>query len=211
MRSCRCKRRVKAIVSLLMIAAIGVCIACYCKKSFEPVFLEASRATVNVLAVEALNSAAKIATEKEYSDFFTFETSGNTKVLKSNSLLINKLTRQISEKAQEELNKINNKNLSIPLGTLTGITMLTGRGPDVSIKIMPIGAASCEFNSAFEDAGVNQTKHSLYLNLTCDIQIITTLTDVEVTAGTKVLICENVVVGDVPETYVNVDMLDLLP
>ncbi|MGN0796536.1 MAG: hypothetical protein ACI4MT_06290, partial [Christensenellales bacterium] len=103
MQSKRCKRRIKAVVSLLVIAAIAICIACYCKNSFEPVFLETSKATVNALAIEALNSAAKIATEKEYSDFFSFEGSGETKVLKSNSLLINKLAREISEKAQEEL------------------------------------------------------------------------------------------------------------
>lgn len=211
MRTKRRYRKIKAFVTLLILAGIGVGIACYCKSAFEPVFLEASRATVNALAVEALNNAANIVTDKEYSDFFTIEKVGASEVMKSNSNLINKLARQIAERAQTEISKINNKKLTIPLGTLTGITMLTGKGPDVSIKIMPIGTANCEFNSTFEDAGVNQTKHSLYLNLSCAVQIITPITEVTSSAKTEVLICENVVVGKVPETYVNIDMLDLFP
>ena len=65
------------------------------------------------------------------------------------------------------------QNLDIALGTFTGLALLTGFGPDVSIKIMPIGTANCDFVSTFISAGINQTIHRIYLYTVCKVNIVT--------------------------------------
>lgn len=205
------KKRWKAKLVVFLLLAIGIAVGffCYVESVVDPILKEACTASVNALAVDAMNNAAAVASEKEYTDFFTLETNGDTEVLKANSNLINNLTRQVSTVAQNELNKLTEEKLSIPIGTLTGVAIFTGKGHGVDFEIMPIGAANCEFVSEFTEAGINQTKHSLYLVVSCDIKIVAPLKDMTATATSQILLCENIIVGDVPTTYFQI--LDLLP
>ena len=62
--------------------------------------------------------------------------------------------------------------VEVPLGAFSGIEAWAGFGPKIHMKIIPISNVECRFASTFEEAGVNQTKHSIYLEIVADISII---------------------------------------
>ena len=43
--------------------------------------------------------------------------------------------------------------------------MLAGRGPDIPIVIVPVGTVESRVYDVFEQAGINQTRHKIYLEI----------------------------------------------
>ena len=75
---------------------------------------------------------------------------------------INTLKSSVTIAIQKKISCMPKKDLSIPIGTLTGTEILNGKGPDVPMKISLSGSVLTNFRSVFESAGINQTKHQIY-------------------------------------------------
>ena len=67
----------------------------------------------------------------------------------------------------------------------------------------------------FEDAGINQTRHKIYLILNATVRILIGNAAQTVVISSQVLISETIIIGDVPQSFVEVDntddLLNLLP
>ena len=96
-----------------------------------------------------------------------------------------------------------NVRVSIPLGNLTGSSLLLGRGPEIEIQMIMLTSPRIEFHSELSAAGINQTEHRLLLNVVVDIDVLVPWGSVETQATTEVLIAQTVIVGRVPNLYVN--------
>ena len=94
----------------------------------------------------------------------------------------------------------------VPIGALTGVEALAGFGEKINIKIIPISNVECRFVSKFVDAGINQTKHSLYLEIVSDISIILPSKSTNLASTIEVLICESVITGKIPDTYLQASL-----
>ena len=126
---------------------------------------------------------------------------GKVTMVKTNSPQINMMSREIANLAQANLDALGVQEISIAVGTFTGLALLTGFGPDVIIKVVPIGSAYCDFVSRFESAGINQTLHKLYLDVYANVSIVTPIDEPTITVKAEVLVCENLIVGEVPNVY----------
>lgn len=93
----------------------------------------------------------------------------------------------------------------LPFGSFTGIKLLAGRGPGVKIRISPIGNVETELKSEFSAQGINQTLHRVYLQVKCEISVLTPFKDITRDITNQVLLAENVIVGTVPGTYYNLE------
>lgn len=94
----------------------------------------------------------------------------------------------------------------VPIGALTGVEALAGFGHKINIKIIPISNVECRFVSKFTDAGINQTKHSLYLEIVSDISIILPDKTSNLASTIEVLICESVIAGKIPDAYLQASL-----
>lgn len=107
------------------------------------------------------------------------------------------------------------KGVNIPLGTFFGLPILVGQGPNVNIKLIPIGSINCVFSSKFSNAGINQTNHKIYLEVYSNINIILPTASHTVNTKTQIMIAENIIIGKVPQTYLYSDdignLLNLVP
>ena len=65
---------------------------------------------------------------------------------------------------------------------------------------------SCDFTSTFESVGINQTKHSIYLNVIADISIVMPSRTENFAVPTEILVGESVIVGQVPDAYLQSDI-----
>ena len=126
-------------------------------------------------------------------------------MIKSNIIPVNQITSDVALKIQEELNKVETDDIYIRLGSFTGSKLLAGRGPKVKFKISTIGNVETDLKSEFSSAGINQTLHRVYLEVKCRVVILTPFDEVEEIITNQVLIAEAVIVGNVPNSYYNLE------
>ena len=151
--------------------------------------------------------ATNVMTEHSYDELFTVEkdTNGNVTMIKSNVIPINEIISDVAIKIQEEINKQGRKDIQIALGSFTGIKLLSGRGPGIKIRISTVGNVETDLRSEFEAQGINQTLHRIYLQVKCEVSILTPFKDITRDITNQVLIMENVIIGTVPNTYYNIE------
>lgn len=93
-------------------------------------------------------------------------------------------------------------------GSFTGFKLLSGKGPGVPIRISSIGNVETDLRSEFTSQGINQTLHRVYLQIECQVSILTPYEDITEKIKNQVLIAENVIVGKIPNTYYNIEGID---
>ena len=163
------------------------------------------------------NAVFNALTEKmEYNDLIDIYTdnSGKINMIQANSVNINRLARDCSRIAQESINKIIGEGIDVPIGTLTGSPLLMGQGTHIKVKLSPVGLVNSNFYSEFESAGINQTRHKIYLNLSAEVGVVLPFNEAPIFNLTEVLICENIIIGNVPDTYLSLNgekLIDLDP
>ena len=96
-----------------------------------------------------------------------------------------------------------NIRVEIPLGNLTGSSLLLGRGPEITIQMIMLTSPHIKFRSELDAAGINQTEHRLLLDVVVDIDVLVPWGSVSTQATTEVLIAQTVIVGRVPNLFVN--------
>ena len=196
------------LIKTSMVIIIAVCIANRIIATIEP--------TMDVLCINmAKGIATQISNEQatvvmanyKYDDLSTIirDNEGNIQMIKMNIMLVNEITSDIAIKIQQEINNYNKSSFYIRLGTFTGTKILSGRGPNVEIKMSTTGNVLTDLISEFSQAGVNQTLHRIYLKVDCSISVLTPFDTIEETITNQVLLAEAVIVGDVPSTYYNLN------
>ena len=144
-----------------------------------------------------------------YSDLITVEKdeSGRITALTSNMAALNDLRTSILSDAVAAVDEIDTQSLAIPVGNLTGINFLSGRGFDLPVEVMTVGSAHAVFRSQFTDAGINQTRHQILLEVTVSVDILLPGGDLPAEITAQVPVAETVIVGSVPDTYVELPTL----
>lgn len=150
-------------------------------------------------------SIAEVLAEESYSysDFATlvYDTSGNVTAVETMTQNVNAMQSAMLTKVQDRLDACRDVTLEVSLGTATGVWLFAGRGPHVSVRLMPIGNASVKLISALESAGVNQTCHTIRAEVTAEIQAAIPFSQTTAQVHYSCLITETVIVGSVPESY----------
>lgn len=217
-RDIKHKKYKRILVFLLVLLVIAGIIMLYFDRYVNPVILTTSETKVKMLTSRAVNSAISeiLNNNNIYDELVTItqDSGGNISMIQANAVSINRLSKDISRLALVKIESIGDQGISIPLGSFTGMPILMGRGPEVLIKIVPIGTLDCIFKSEFVSAGINQTVHRIYLEVSSVVNLILPIFDDPVQTYTQVLICESVIVGSVPDFYFSNAMgslLDLVP
>lgn len=197
-------RRFFAAIILLIIFAIAIALWVYWR-SMTPTILDIASVTVQSEATRAINEAvlAVFAGDVNYSDMVVVVKNKEDDVVMvtANSSLVNNLARNTSLLTQAKINNLFENAISIPIGSLSGIPLLNDVGPNVDIAVSPIGSVVCTFISEFTSAGINQTLHRIFLQVESKVDLIVPTMHRELEINTPVLICETIIVGQVPETF----------
>lgn len=202
----------KATIAIVVILLIVIAAILYLNFVVNPVVISMSEAKVRSLATKAVGGAVyEIISQGDiYSDLISVSknNNGDVAMIQANSVQINLLTRKLTRLATSNLEQIGEQGIDIPIGTFSGMPILVGRGPSINIKMIPIGAISSSFKSEFTNAGINQTNHRIYVTIKSKVNVVLPTANQTVETSTQVLICENIIIGKIPETYLNSDSLD---
>lgn len=184
----------------------------YFHRNVTTVLKSMAEASMRSITTVAVNDAIyyTLSDNLRYEDLVRVErdSAGDICAITSNALQINRIARDAAYMSQENLDEMSEAGIEVPLGAFTGVEAWAGFGPKMNLKIIPISNVECKFVSRFESAGINQTKHSIYLEIVADISIILPSGTSNFASLTQVLICESLLVGKVPETYLQSDTLD---
>jgi sporulation protein YunB len=189
------------------------------QNNLSQVILDMAYADAYAMAVNAINSAVAdvMRTGITYEDLIKVHINGEGVVtmFQANTVRMNELSTQTALKAQEKLQDVRNKVIYIPLGAAFGINFLAGSGPRIPVKIVPIGAVSTQFVTEFESAGINQTRHKISLAVRTTIRMVIPTGTKLVDLNSNVAIAETIIVGQVPDSFVDVndkdELLNLVP
>ena len=212
-RKTKFKARLLAI--LLTMVGFTTVLWIYFQRNVTRVLISISEATMRASTTVAVNDAVyyTLSDEMRYEDLVTItrDTEGEIIAVAANPLKINKIARDTASISQSNLKNLSLNGIPIPLGALTGIEAFAGLGPSIHFRIIPVSSVSCGFSSTFESVGINQTKHSIYLNVIADISIVMPSRTENFAVATDILIGEWVIVGTVPDAYLQSDIFGNKP
>ncbi len=209
------KRRKKWLFILLALLLLGALLLLHFQRNVTRVLVSISEATMRASTTVAVNDAVyyTLSDEMRYEDLVTVlrNESGDIVSFSANPLKINKIARDTASISQSNLKNLSLNGIPVPLGALTGVEALAGLGPSIQFRIIPVSSVSCDFFSEFESVGINQTKHSIYLNVIADISIVMPSRTKNFAVTTEILVGESVIVGHVPDTFLQSDIFGSKP
>ena len=199
------RRRAPLLLLLLGFGAFLVASALYLKRISGQIAVSDA---CDIMTTQVNAAITQVLQEGDYdADWFvSFEKNeaGEVTAISSNMTHINALSALLLDRV---IGLTGNRNLtvSIPAGNLTGLSLLMGRGPGIPVEIMVLTSSHVEFRNNIVTAGINQTKHQISLLVIVDIDVLVPWGTESAQICTELLIADTVVVGQVPETYLNFD------
>ncbi len=139
--------------------------------------------------------------EYTYSDFAAvlYDESGRAASVEALTVNINRVQAELSEEINRRFAENSDATAKIAMGSLSGSYLLSGRGPMIKIQVCPVGKATVSLKSAFDSAGINQTRHRIYAEVSAELISSLPIYSFETTENFELLIAETIIVGDVPE------------
>lgn len=158
------------------------------------------------VAIQAINNSVgevidgKEESYKELVDY-RYDDEGNIISINTNINLTNAVEGAILDRVAQEIDESSRCAIKIPVGTLTGSDLLTGRGPKLTFYINLSGNARSSIENLFEGTGINQTRHQIQIKIEIDMSIVMSGRHFGATVENTVVIGETIIVGKIPETY----------
>ncbi len=199
----------------LLILLLSLALYLLLQKSLSRVILDTAHARAYALAVDTLNAAVResVADGVPYEQLITVRTddAGRVTMLQANTARMNELAAGIALSAQRALAEDTaRRQIAVPLGAALKAPFLAQLVPLICVTLTPVGAVTVSFHSEFEAAGINQTRHKLSLRLHAVVQLVLPTDTQPVAVDTQALIAESIIVGAVPNSYINVPESEML-
>lgn len=198
----------KKTIIIMIIAAIT---AAFVINSINPIIDELCLDEAKNIGTKIANEQATIVMDEyQYEDFITIvkDEEQNVVMLQANVNTINSIASDIPLKIIEEFEKDSNSEINIYVGSILGLKIFSGAGPKIQAKIANTGNVQTTLKSEFSEQGINQTLHRIYLEINAEVTILTPYNTIKTNIINQVLIAESIIVGNVPNSYYNLNTTD---
>ncbi|MBQ8881943.1 MAG: sporulation protein YunB [Clostridia bacterium] len=201
-----------------LIFAFGL-VVFYYNATILPIVDTMSQEKMRALTVTAVNNAvSEVINASPSSTNMLKIYYDNDKTISSiviNSVAVNKIVKDLTAKVSTNLENMKEYGIDIPIGSFTGIVFLSGLGPSVNLRVLPVASVTPKLFSEFKEMGINQTHHRLYVKLNTSVSVVLPGANNIMQTITEISLSESIIVGKIPDTYLNStsteDMMDLIP
>ncbi len=200
------QKKLSIKIKILIIVAFVSIIAVLLDKQMRPliksvVFSQAQTVSTNVINQVVADELSRL--DIDYSDIIDIQKDADGKILAVSTDMkkVNSLKSLMTLSIQDKISAMEVQKTKIPLGTFTGTEILNGRGPKIPIDVSMSGSVIMDFKSEFVSAGINQTKHKLYLEVNSEVLAFIPGYPVNTVVKTSILIAETIIVGEVPAVF----------
>ena len=199
----------KIIMVIIAIFLLFNSILYFFEKNIIPAVLTIGEEKLRREATTIINETALDIYSKDfnYNDMIIIEkdNEGNIALLRADTVKLNYLSSRLVLASNDRIDKLEEMGLKVPLGYMTKNLVFYNLGPDISIKMTQIGNITSSYDSVFESAGINQTRHKIYLNVSMKMKIIVPLNSREVEIASEIPIAETIIVGKIPNTAIELN------
>lgn len=145
-------------------------------------------------------------TDEDYSDIvsFVYDSDGRIGALRTNPPKINSMKAAVMERVNSELSTIKSEKVGITIGTLSGVSYLYGVGNEIMFTVKPVGVARSRLYSEFQSSGINQTMHSIILEIDTEVSPLIPGVTETFLITTQYIVAQTVIVGEVPDSFSNI-------
>jgi sporulation protein YunB len=203
-------RAQRLLIFIMIVILVLVSAFSFILMQLRPIIAKLAQAKVNDAVLYTINGVIDAEISKgtfDYTKLITLEKdeSGNISALETNMALVNSLQARMSKSILESVKNQMVSEMRIPIGNAIGGIIFSGRGPAFVVKIMSVQNVRTKFESAFSEAGVNQTRHKIMLDVSVDIDVFVPGTKTSTTTvTTQIEVCETVIIGRVPNVYADI-------
>lgn len=159
------------------------------------------------IAIENIHQTiqTKIVPELEYGHLVELRLTNDGRVayMQPKTGAINRISSAAALSIQQQLKKLPQEIVKIPLGQVFGIKTLAGYGPLLPIKIIPVGVVESSIKDQFDSAGINQVRHKILISIKTTIKMVVPLVRETIVVNTDVPLAEAIIMGDVPDFYLS--------
>ncbi len=195
-----------ALITLAVALAVAGASIALLQARLRPVVKEIAAAQTQNVMTEVVENAvtADLATRHvSYGDFVTIQRDegGAITALTTDMARMNLLRAELTAAILKALEGADVSEIQVPLGSLFDLEPLWAKGPALRARAMTVGTVRTEFESQFTSAGVNQTLHRIWMEVSVPMKLLLPGGEVETTLHTRLCVAETVIVGKVPDTY----------
>lgn len=196
----------RVIVVLVLIAAVLLFSLIFFRYKFRGAIRELAETQVRNATSDLINDAIDRQIELgniKYDRIVYFEKDLNGRItaLKTNMSEVNRLKTDILNLINDEILALDTSGLGIPIGSLVLPEFLSGRGWEIPVHILSIRNSDASFSSDFRAAGINQTLQQLNMEVCVDVTTLVMGQTAVFTVSSQVVVAETIIVGQVPDTY----------
>lgn len=135
---------------------------------------------------------------------------GNITMVRADTVKLNYLASQLILKSDKKLQKLGELGVEVPIGYMTGKSTIYNIGPKVVVKMEQVGSVESSYKSIFESAGINQTRHKIYLTIKMKLKVIVPLNNKEIELISEIPVSDTIIVGQIPNTVIDLKNKEVL-
>ena len=192
------------IVTILIIFNLGIY---FFNKIVFPSVLKISETMIKSKTIEKISetSIELFNDEFNYDEMIIInrDNEGNINLILANTMKLNYLASKLSVECNKTLQSMGEVEMKVPLGWISKNSAFYRLGPKINVKIEPIGNMNVTYESKFESAGINQTRHTIYLKVESKIRIAVPFQNKEIDVLCEIPVSETIIVGKIPSTAID--------
>ena len=212
MKNLRFRRKNKFFFLLSVFLLLILILFFVTEKKLSPIIMAIGTQRAHMSATQIVQSAvneefAGFQLTATYQEFMYIEKDNDGRVIlmMPDVIKINLLVSSLVMDIEEKLRQMKREEINIPLGAVSGMRLFSSMGPNIKVLIRPIGHVEIHVLDDFIDAGINQTRHRIWLEVTTQMSIAIPFDSKKFETTTSVLLCEGIIIGPIPDTYLNFD------
>jgi sporulation protein YunB len=186
----------------------------FTEKIVKPTIASIGEIKAKSMMVQTVNDVVREKYESGdgFEDLLDIKTdeSGKVTLVQANSGAMNRLSYALAWEIQQRLRDMDEERVQVPIGTILGNQILSQTGPKVKLKVLPLGTTKVSFKTELTEAGINQTKYKIYMEVINTAKVVVPFSENQIQAETTLLIAEAVILGEIPDSYVQVPDRDIL-
>ena len=131
------------------------------------------------------------------------DSAGRVTSVSANSVLINNFANDLDIKIGEIIDDADRIEKGVYLSGLLGADLFAGIGPKIPIRFQPVSVTHADITHTFDEAGINQTLHTITLLISVDVEILLPMAHSTINVKSEMPIAQTLIVGMVPDAYFN--------
>lgn len=193
---------ISVIISIIFIIVIFDILIVFFDKRVMPQVTEIATIMAKTQTLNIINekSVTILSQDFKYDEMVKIEkdSQGNIILMQADTAKLNYIASKLSTECNAELSDMKNSAIKVPLGWMSDSSAFYSLGPKITVQIEPIGNIVTSYESKFESAGINQTRHKIYLNVDAKIKLKLPLKDQDTEVTTQIPVSDTIIVGKIP-------------